>query len=55
MPNLSPKSVREKYALYDGKVCTGEEAAECRGCLEKRVESVGYHIVVSKGDIKLTV
>ena len=31
MPNLSPKSVREKYALYDGKVCTGEEAAECRG------------------------
>lgn len=53
MPNLSPKSVREKYALYDGKVCTGEEAAECRGCLERRVESVGYRIVVSRGDIKL--
>ena len=54
MPNLSPKCVREKYALYDGKVCTGEEAAECRGCLEKRVESVGYHIVVSKGDVKFS-
>lgn len=53
MPNLSPKSVREKYALYDGKVCTGEEAAECRGCLERRVESVGYRIVVSRGDVKL--
>lgn len=50
MPNLSPKSVRKKYDLYDGKVCTGEEAAECRYCLEKRVESVGYRVAVSRGD-----
>ena len=35
MPNLSPVGVREKYSLYDNKICTGEEAAECRGCLEK--------------------
>lgn len=50
MPNLSPKDVRKKYALYDGKVCTGEEAAECRSCLERRLESVGYHTVVERGD-----
>ena len=50
MPNLSPVGVRDKYALYDGKVCTGDEAAECRNCLERRVASVGYHIVVSRGD-----
>ena len=50
MPNLSPVGVRDKYALYDGKVCTGDEAAECRNCLEKRIESVGYHIAVSRGD-----
>lgn len=50
MPNLSPKSVRKKYDLYDGKVCTGEEAAECRACLEQRVASVGYHTVISRGD-----
>lgn len=49
MPNLSPVGVRDKYALYDGKVCTGDEAAECRNCLEKRIESVGYHIAVSRG------
>ena len=24
MPNLSPKQVRDKYALYDGKICTGD-------------------------------
>lgn len=50
MPNLSPVSVRKKYSLYDNKICTGEEAAECKGCLEKRMESIGYKIVVSKGD-----
>ena len=50
MPNLSPVGVRDKYSLYDGKVCTGDEAAECRNCLEKRMESAGYHIVVGRGD-----
>lgn len=50
MPNLSPLGVRDKYKLYDGKVCTGDEAAECRNCLEERMESVGYHIVVGRGD-----
>ncbi len=50
MPNLSPTEVRSKYLLYDNKICTGDEAAECRRCLERRVESVGYKIVVSRGD-----
>jgi biotin synthase len=35
MPNLSPKSVRQKYLLYDNKICTGDEAAECRYCMQK--------------------
>jgi biotin synthase len=52
MPNLSPVSVRKKYALYDNKLCTGEEAAECRGCLERRMESIGYRIVAERGDVK---
>ncbi|NLK86522.1 MAG: [FeFe] hydrogenase H-cluster radical SAM maturase HydE [Clostridiaceae bacterium] len=52
MPNLSPVSVREKYMLYDNKICTGDEAAECRYCLQKRVESIGYRIAVSRGDHK---
>ena len=51
MPNLSPVSVRKKYSLYDGKVCTGDEAAECRQCLEERMKSIGYHTVVSRGDV----
>lgn len=53
MPNLSPVGVREKYKLYDGKVCTGDEAAQCRNCLERRLESIGYHSVVDRGDYKI--
>ncbi len=52
MPNLSPVSVRKKYELYDNKICTGEESAQCRGCLEARMRSVGYEIVTDRGDIK---
>ena len=50
MPNLSPRDVRAKYLLYDNKICTGDEAAECRACLQRRVESIGYQIAVSRGD-----
>lgn len=50
MPNLSPLSVRSKYTLYDNKICTGDEAAECRMCIERRIAGVGYRIVVDRGD-----
>ena len=50
MPNLSPSNVREKYLLYDGKICTGEEAAECNACLRGRVSRIGYHVADSRGD-----
>lgn len=52
MPNLSPRGVRGKYLLYDGKICTGDEAAECRSCMERRIASAGYEVVVSRGDYK---
>lgn len=52
MPNLSPVSVREKYALYDNKICTGEESAQCKQCLDARMRSIGYRIVTDRGDPK---
>lgn len=52
MPNLSPVDVRKKYLLYDNKICTGDEAAECRACLQKRMQSIGCSIVVDRGDYK---
>ena len=50
MPNLSPVSVRKDYLLYDGKICTGDEAAECRHCMEMRMEKIGYRVVTARGD-----
>lgn len=52
MPNLSPVGVRKLYDLYENKICTGEEAAQCRGCLARRVEKAGYRIVTAIGDAK---
>lgn len=52
MPNLSPVSVRKKYELYNNKICTGEESAQCKSCLNRRMESIGYKIVTARGDKK---
>jgi biotin synthase len=50
MPNLSPTSVRKNYELYDNKICTGDEAAECRFCLDRRMKKIGYELTVDRGD-----
>lgn len=52
MPNLSPVNTRKKYELYDNKICTGEESAQCIRCLSLRMESIGYNIVFHRGDMK---
>ncbi len=51
MPNLSPMSVRKKYALYDNKISTGEESAQSLNKLKKSMDAIGYEVVVSRGDI----
>jgi biotin synthase len=53
MPNLSPVKVRDKYMLYDNKICTGDSSRECRGCIEARMKHIGYNVVISRGDYKV--
>jgi biotin synthase len=50
MPNLSPTNVRELYELYQDKICTGDEAAHCRQCIEGRINSVGFEVDMGRGD-----
>ncbi len=50
MPNLSPTEVRKNYMLYDNKICTGDTSAACRGCIEARMERIGYRVEVTRGD-----
>ncbi|MEG1255923.1 [FeFe] hydrogenase H-cluster radical SAM maturase HydE [Clostridium sp.] len=49
MPNLSPNQVRKKYSLYDGKVYTGDEAAEYKNKIEEKINNIGFEIEVTKG------
>ena len=52
MPNLSPVSVRKQYELYDHKICTGEESAQCVACLGAKIRSIGYELSFSRGDYR---
>ncbi|WP_150275336.1 [FeFe] hydrogenase H-cluster radical SAM maturase HydE [Paenibacillus tepidiphilus] len=50
MPNLSPLRVREKYALYENKICTGDDGPQCRSCIEMRIAASGYELALGRGD-----
>ena len=52
MPNLSPVGVRKQYELYDNKICTGEESAQCLSCLDRRMREIGYRLTVGRGDVR---
>ncbi|MBQ9938380.1 MAG: [Oscillospiraceae bacterium] len=53
MPNLSPSDVRGKYELYNNKLSSGGESAQRIKELSDRMESIGYKIAMTRGDIKL--
>lgn len=50
MPNLSPIESRAKYEIYENKICTGDEAAHCRACIESRITRAGYTVDMRRGD-----
>lgn len=49
MPNLTPRVYRPDYQIYPNKICLGEEAAECRGCITRRIESIGRRVALGPG------
>ncbi len=51
MPNLSPGAVRRKYLLYDNKLSDGAESAQAVDSLRKRMEAIGAHVAVARGDV----
>ncbi len=46
MPNITPGSYRNNYALYQNKPCVDEEPEQCMGCLDARLaiadSEIGY-------------
>ncbi len=49
MPNTTDTEFRPFYELYPGKICVGDNAAKCRGCVEQKINSIGRHIAPGKG------
>ena len=49
MPNVTDTTYRKQYELYPGKICTGDSAAKCRGCIQQKIESIGRFVSPSKG------
>lgn len=50
MPNLTPVRERPKYALYENKICLGDEPAHCRRCIDGRIRSIGLEPDMGRGD-----
>ena len=49
MPNVTETAYRKQYELYPGKICTGDQAAQCRSCVQAKIESIGRHVSTGKG------
>jgi biotin synthase len=41
MPNVTEGDYRKLYALYPGKICTGDTPSHCRGCITGKVTGIG--------------
>lgn len=52
MPNISPKTAKENYTLYNNKLNTGLESAEGIELLKKSLRDIGYEAVTDRGDRK---
>jgi len=50
MPNLTPTAMRKLYALYDDKICTGDDAVQCLSCMKVRITGSGYTPEMVRGD-----
>ena len=41
MPNITPMQYRKFYEIYPDKICLSENAATCRGCVERMIIAAG--------------
>lgn len=49
MPNVTEGEYRKYYALYPGKICTGDTPSHCRGCITGKITAIGRKISDTKG------
>ncbi|WP_252216854.1 MULTISPECIES: [FeFe] hydrogenase H-cluster radical SAM maturase HydE [unclassified Clostridium] len=44
MPNVTEGEYRKLYALYPGKICTGDTPSHCRGCITGKIASINREV-----------
>ncbi|MCI1945454.1 [FeFe] hydrogenase H-cluster radical SAM maturase HydE [Clostridium luticellarii] len=49
MPNVTEGVYRKLYALYPGKICTGDTPANCKNCITGKIVTIGRAVSASKG------
>ena len=49
MPNVTEGEYRKYYALYPGKICTGDTPAHCRTCITGKINSIGRTVSTNYG------
>ena len=49
MPNVTEGEYRKHYALYPGKICTGDTPSHCRGCITGKITSIGRTVSTNYG------
>ncbi|MBP2032631.1 biotin synthase [Clostridium algifaecis] len=49
MPNVTEGIYRKLYALYPGKICTGDTPAHCVNCITGKIVMIGREVASTKG------
>jgi len=49
MPNVTEGEYRKYYALYPGKICTGDTPIHCRECITGKINSIGRTVSSNYG------
>lgn len=52
MPNLSPQGFRAQYSIYDNKLASGSEAAECANDIRSRLNGLDRDASPDRGDFR---
>jgi len=51
MPNVTPTDFKPKYELYPNKICLGDDAEHCRGCITGRIMGIGRTVATDHGHV----
>lgn len=52
MPNVTPTAMRPKYEIYPGKICLGDDAEHCSGCIKLRIKAIGRTVGTTHGHVR---